>query len=247
MPRAASWLAYGNGRSYGDSCLNDGGVVIDMRGLDRFIRFDATSGRLTCEGGVLLADILRLTVPRGWFLPVTPGTQFVTVGGAIANDVHGKNHHVRGTFGRHVLALELVRSDGTRHVCSGQSNGELFRATVGGLGLTGVIEWAEIQLIPIAGSTIDAESIKFDSLDDFFALSRESDRAFEYTVAWIDCLHRGRRGSRGHFFRGNHSKSANEATGGPGEPRSLSMPLRSEEHTSELQSQVYISRMPSSA
>lgn len=200
-----SFLPFGNGRSYGDVCLNAGGVVIDCRGLDRFIHFDAETGVLRCEGGVLFSDILKLTVPKGWFLPVTPGTQFVTLGGAIANDVHGKNHHRAGTFGCHVRSLELLRSDGTRLVCSPGENADCFRATVGGLGLTGVITWAEIQLKAISGSYIDQEVIRYDTLDEFFDLSRESDEAFEYTVAWIDSLAKGRNLGRGLFSRGNHA------------------------------------------
>jgi FAD/FMN-containing dehydrogenase len=207
LPRAANergWLAYGNGRSYGDCCVNDGGVLIDTRSLDRFIAFDAASGVLECEAGVLLSDILQTFVPRGWFLPVTPGTQLVTVGGAIANDVHGKNHHVAGTFGRHVERLALARSDGTRLVCSASANAPLFRATIAGLGLTGLIESAAIRLRRIPSPYVDAESIRFDTLDEFFALAEESDRAFEYTVAWVDCA--APRG-RGHFLRANHVRS----------------------------------------
>ena len=113
-----SLLPYGNGRSYGDVCLNGGATLLHTRGLDHLISFDAENGLLVCEAGVLLADILDVFVPRGWFLPVTPGTRFVTVGGAIANDVHGKNHHQAGTFGCHVRRFELLRSDGTRRVCS---------------------------------------------------------------------------------------------------------------------------------
>ena len=109
-----SMLPFGNGRSYGDCCLNDHGILVDTRGLDRFMAFDARTGTLRCEAGVLLSEILELVVPRGWFLPVTPGTQFVTIGGAVANDVHGKNHHRAGTFGRHVNCFELLRSDGTQ-------------------------------------------------------------------------------------------------------------------------------------
>ena len=207
LPRDRSWLAFGNGRSYGDSCLNDGGLLIRTRGLDRFVSFDQATGRLVCESGVLLSEILEISLPRGWFLSVTPGTQFVTVGGAIANDVHGKNHHVRGTFGGYVIRFELLRSDDSRCVCSAQENPQLFRATIGGLGLTGLIQWAEIQLRPVASPLIAAETVKFDSLDEFFALSSESDRAYEYTVAWIDCLHRGAKGTRGHFIRGNHAEA----------------------------------------
>src|SRR5262245_31597408 len=111
-------LPRGLGRSYGDSCLNDGGVLLDATGLDRFLAFDRAEGLLRCEGGVSLAAVLDLIVPRGWFLPVTPGTKFVTVAGALANDIHGKNHHRAGTFGRHVTRFELLRSDGERLVCS---------------------------------------------------------------------------------------------------------------------------------
>lgn len=199
-------LPFGNGRSYGDVCLNDGGVLLNCRRLDRFIKFDPETGILRCESGVLLSEILKLIVPRGWFLQVTPGTQFVTVGGAIANDVHGKNHHRNGTFGRHVRALELLRSDGARLVCSPTENSELFAATIGGLGLTGVITWAEISLKPIRSAYVHQEVIRYRCLDEFFALAGASDRTHEYTVAWIDCLATGPRIGRGFFIRGNHAE-----------------------------------------
>lgn len=202
-----SILPYGNGRSYGDVCLNDGNALLDTRRLDRFIVFDPGSGILRCEAGVLLSEILDLVVPRGWFLPVTPGTRFVTVGGAIANDVHGKNHHRSGTFGCHVRAFELLRSDGSRRLCASDKNAEHFGATIGGLGLTGLITWAELQLRKIDNPFIARETVRYDSLGDFFALSAESDRDFEYTVAWIDCLARGPSLGRGVFIRGNHAES----------------------------------------
>ena len=152
LPRTARpLLVYGNGRSYGDACLNDGGLVLLGRGLDHFIAFDPASGVLRAEAGVLLAEILAVTVPRGWFLPVTPGTRFVTLGGAVANDVHGKNHHRAGTFGCHVRALELVRSDGERRLCTPTESPDWLAATIGGLGLTGLITWVEIQLSRIPG------------------------------------------------------------------------------------------------
>lgn len=200
-----SVLPYGNGRSYGDSCLNDGGALLDMRGLDRVLNFDRSTGVMRCEAGVLLADILSLVVPMGWFLPVTPGTRFVTVGGAIANDVHGKNHHRTGTFGQHVLRLALRRSDRGIVLCSPTENAELFHATIGGLGLTGAILWADIQLRPIANPGVDSETIRFANLGAFFDLSEESDRDYEYTVAWIDCLAHGKSLGRGLFMRGNHA------------------------------------------
>ena len=198
-------LPYGNGRSYGDSCLNDGGVLLHTRGLNRFIAFDPATGLLRCESGVLLADILELIVPQGWFLPVTPGTQFVTVGGAIANDVHGKNHHCAGTFGGQIRCFELLRSDGHRLYCSPTENPDWFAATVGGLGLTGLITWAEMQLRRIANPWITHETIRFGCLDEFFAVSADSDHHYEYTVAWLDCASRGSELGRGLFMRGNHA------------------------------------------
>ncbi|WP_236651095.1 FAD-binding oxidoreductase [Aquabacterium fontiphilum] len=200
-----SMLPFGNGRSYGDSNLNPGGALVLTHGLDRFMAFDRTTGVLRCEAGVLLSTILKLVVPQGWFLPVTPGTQYVTVGGAIANDVHGKNHHVAGSFGNHVRCFELLRSDGSRRVCSPPAHADWFGATVGGLGLTGLITWAELQLRPIANAWMATETVRFHGLDDFFALSAESEREHEYTVAWIDCASGGAKLGRGLFSRANHA------------------------------------------
>ncbi len=167
--------------------------------------FDDSTGVIEVEGGVLLADLLDVVVPRGWFPPVTPGTQFVTVGGAIANDVHGKNHHRAGTFGRHVTELELLRSDRGLVRCSQKVEADLFAATVGGLGLTGLITRAWIQLAPVRGPQITVERLRFSSLSDFFTLSQESDTTHDYTVAWVDCLARGPSLGRGWLYRGNHS------------------------------------------
>ena len=200
-----SLLPHGNGRSYGDSCLNPHNTLLTTRGLDRMIAFDRRTGVLSCESGVTLAEIIEVALPCGWFLPVTPGTRFVTVGGAIANDVHGKNHHRAGTFGHHVRCLELLRSDGSRRILQAGQSEELFAATIGGLGLTGLITWAEIQLRRIPGPWMAAESVRFDSLDDFFALSGSSAHSHEYTVAWIDCLASGKHLGRGHFLRADHA------------------------------------------
>lgn len=205
-------LPYGLGRSYGDSCINDGGALLHTCYLDHFIAFDPSTGVLSCEAGVTLAEILEVTLPRGWFLPVTPGTKFVTVGGAIANDVHGKNHHQDGTFGHAVRALELVRSDGTLILCSPTQLPSLFRATIGGLGLTGLITRAEIQLSPVAGPLILEEKIKFGNLDEFFSLSHESASTHQYVVSWIDCLAKGPRLGRGIFIRGNHAPKGYETS-----------------------------------
>lgn len=197
LPAQRPVLAYGQGRSYGDSCLNDGGALLRTAALDRFISFE--EGVLRCEAGVTLRQILDFAVPRGFFLPVVPGTQHVSVGGAIANDIHGKNHHRAGTFGRHVRRLELLRSDGRVECAPGDG---LFAATVGGLGLTGLVTWAEIALRPIPGSAVRVEATGFAGLDEFFTLSDESDARSEYTVAWLDVLAASHRGI---FFRGDHA------------------------------------------
>jgi FAD/FMN-containing dehydrogenase len=215
-----SGLAHGLGRSYGDVGLNPGGVLWQATGLDKFIRFDAASGRLLCEAGVTLRDIQRMALPRGWMLPVTPGTQFVTVGGAIANDVHGKNHHAAGTFGDHVLGLRLVRTDGTQLDCGPGLEPAWFAATVGGAGLTGVITRAELQLRRVSGPWLDTETIPYDNLDEFFRLADASEGAWEYTVSWIDCL--SRRG-RGIFLRANHAQA--QASRAEPAPRQRAMPF----------------------
>ncbi len=194
-------IAHGMGRSYGDVCLNPGGILWKSTGLDRLIQFDEQTGRLVCEAGVLLRDIQRLMVPRGWMLAVTPGTQLVTVGGAIANDVHGKNHHVHGSFGNHLLQLTLLRTDGEIIECGPLHHANWFAATVGGLGLTGFILTAEIQLRRVAGPWLESETIPYANLEEFFTLADDSETGFEHTVSWIDCLS----GGRGLFMRANHS------------------------------------------
>lgn len=205
-------------------CLNDGGILLDCRKLDRFIRFDTHTGILRCEAGVLLSEILRLPVPQGWLLPVTPGTRFVTVGGAIANDVHGKNHHQAGTFGCHIRRFDLLRSDGERLICAPDDNPAFYRATIAGLGLTGVMTWAEIRLKEIHNPYLEREIIRYGNLDEFFALARESSQDCEYTLAWIDCSATGTRLGRGLFIRGNHAQSI---AGKPPRPstRQLSVPI----------------------
>jgi FAD/FMN-containing dehydrogenase len=201
---AGSLLPYGLGRSYGDVCLNDGRDLIDCSGCDRILAFDPQSGVIRVEGGASLAALLAVIVPRGWFLPVTPGTKFVTVGGAIANDVHGKNHHAAGSLGCHVSRMMLYRSDLGGVVCSPSENVDLFRATIGGFGVTGVIGWAELRLKPIRGNLVEVETTLFRGLQDFLTLCRESDRRFEYTVAWVDCF--SGKYFQGVFFCGNHSE-----------------------------------------
>ena len=203
-------LPVGLGRSYGDVCLLENGTLLQTTGMDRLQHFDHATGVLRCEAGISLAQILDFAVPRGHFLPVTPGTKYVTVGGAIANDIHGKNHHVAGTFGRHVLRFELVRSDGSRFVCSPIENADWFAATIGGMGLTGLISWAEIRLRPIVSRRIQYHGVKFHGIDEFFSLSQAA--GSEYTVAWIDCVSTGRNFARGIFMQGDHSQTSGPLT-----------------------------------
>ena len=199
-------LPHGKGRSYGDVCLIEDGVSIDATRLNKRISFDTESGILCCESGCTIGELLDFIVPQGWFVPVSPGTKHVTVGGAIANDVHGKNHHGSGTFGRHVLGMEIWRSDDG--VCAVTPDDGLFRATIGGLGLTGFILTATFKCIPIESAVIEKQSIQLRGVEEFFEVSEESDRDYSYTVAWIDCLAPRRALGRGLFFRGNHARDA---------------------------------------
>lgn len=206
LPAAATGpvLAHGCGRSYGDVCLNERGSLLHTLYLDHFIDFNPSTGILRAEAGVTLRSILALVVPHGWFLAVTPGTRDVTLGGAIANDVHGKNHHIAGSFGHHVRQLELLRSTGERFLCDPQQHSELFRATIGGLGLTGLITWAEIALIPIANPFMTVETNRFSHLEQFWLFNAQAETRWPYAVAWIDCLAPN---TRGVLMAGNHAAS----------------------------------------
>lgn len=214
-------LPFGSGMSYGDSCLAASDHVIRLKQLDRFMEVDWGTGVLRAEAGTTLEDILSISIPRGWFIPVTPGTRYATLGGAIANDVHGKNHHRAGTFGRYLRQFGLLRSDSGRTVCS-MAQPDLFRATIGGLGLTGIIEWAEIQLAPIHSSRITGVTQRFGDLDEFFALSAELDAAHEFCVSWVDCLARGKQIGRGVYSAGNFAAAGELAVD---RPRQLTFPL----------------------
>ncbi len=200
LDRRHTLIARGNGRSYGDAALNPD-LTLSMLAMDRMQAFDAETGRLTCEAGVLLADVLDTFVPRGWFPPVVPGTKFVTVGGMIAADVHGKNHHRDGSFGAYVESLTLVTADGKVRECSRSEHADLFRATVGGMGLTGVILSATFRLKPIETAFVMAETVPTRDLDETMALF-EASRDWPYSVAWIDCLARGARLGRSLVSRG---------------------------------------------
>ncbi|MFZ5697834.1 MAG: FAD-binding protein [Pseudomonadota bacterium] len=200
-------LAYGMGRSYGDSCLAASGEVVSMRGMDRVLAADWNSGVILAQAGLTLDALIHMALPRGWFMPITPGTRFVTLGGATANDVHGKNHHMKGTFGCHVRRIVMYRSDEGVVECSREQRPELFAATVGGLGLTGIMLAVEIQLRRVVSGEIDQRSIRFGNLDEFFAISQEHDDAHEYTVSWVDCLASGKQAGRGIYIAGNHATS----------------------------------------
>ena len=197
-------LPRGNGRSYGDVCQNENGVLLSSLFLDNYIKFIPERGLITVESGVILKDLQRFLVRHGFMLPVTPGTEMITVGGAIANDVHCKNHHMFGTFGNHVESLTLLRSDGEVLNCSLSENEGYFRATIGGLGLTGFITDATLKLKKVDGPWIDAENIPYSNLKEFFEIAKESEKMYEHTVSWIDCI--SGNGERGIFMRGNNSK-----------------------------------------
>ncbi|MFZ1671323.1 MAG: FAD-binding oxidoreductase, partial [Candidatus Nanopelagicales bacterium] len=168
-----SVIARGLGRSYGDAAQVAGGTTIDLTRCDRILGFDATTGVVDVEAGVSIDHLIRTFVPKGWFVPVTPGTRYVTVGGAIASDVHGKNHHAVGSFGQHVVDLTVVTGAGTVLNCSPESEPELFWATVAGMGLTGVITRARVQLQPIESSLIKATNERAANLDDVMSRMME--------------------------------------------------------------------------
>ena len=199
----ASLIARGNGRSYGDAALSRDAVLSMLRS-SRMIAFDEASGTLTCEAGVMLADILDLFVPRGWFPPVTPGTKFVTIGGMIAADVHGKNHHGAGSFTGHVDSFELALADGQVVRCSRTENAELFAATCGGMGLTGIIVTASFRLLRIETPYIRQETRQAANLAEAMDLLGQSASA-TYSVAWIDCLSTGAQMGRSVIFSGEHA------------------------------------------
>ena len=196
-------LPLGAARSYGDVCLNREGELVRTTALDRMITADWTTGVIRAEAGLSLDALLRIAVPKGWFLPVTPGTKFVTLGGAVANDVHGKNHESTGTIGCHIRRIGLARSSGEVLELSDVDNAELFQATIGGLGLTGLILWVELALKRIGSSEIDVETIEIADLDQFFRLAEDS-TDWEHTVGWVDCLAKGKSLGRGLFMRGRH-------------------------------------------
>jgi FAD/FMN-containing dehydrogenase len=196
-------IAHAMGRSYGDSALAS--QVINPLRLDHILNFDPIAGVIDCECGVSLADIVETIVPHGWFLPVTPGTKFVSIGGAIASDVHGKNHHNTGSFSQFVESLDILCADGSVQICNRETNAELFRACCGGMGLTGIILRAKLKLIPIESAYIDQTVHIAENLQEILALF-EQYRDATYSVAWVDCLAGGKNLGRSVLFIGEHNK-----------------------------------------
>ncbi|MHC5904297.1 FAD-binding protein [Streptomyces sp. S6] len=200
---ARGGIPRGLGRAYGDAAQNAGGAVWDMTGLDKVHAIDASEGIVLCDAGVSLHRLMEVLLPLGWFVPVTPGTRYVTVGGAIGADIHGKNHHASGSFARHVPSFELLTADGT--VRTVRQGTPLFDATAGGMGLTGVILTARVRLLPVETSLMAVDTERAADLDDLMAKLTESDRHHRYSVAWIDLLARGTSTGRAVLTRGDHA------------------------------------------
>ncbi len=198
-------IARGQGRSYGDAALNENGRVLLTERVNRLLEFDAVHGVLRVESGVTLAEILEVIVPQGWFLPVTPGTKFVSLGGCVAADVHGKNHHHDGSFGDHVLGVELILADDSHVACSPAENSELFWATVGGMGLTGIIGEVTLKLIPITSAYMMVRHHVAGNLEQLFRLMQDATIDDRYTVAWIDSMASGGQLGRGIAMCGHHA------------------------------------------
>lgn len=212
-------LAYGSGRTYGDVCLNPGNLILPTRGLNRVLAYDRERGVVTAEAGVTFRELLALIVKDGWFPPVTPGTSHLTLGGAIANDVHGKDHPTAGTFGRHLTELELHRTDRPSPIrCSNNENTELFVATIGGLGLTGFIGAATFSLQRIPGPQIETRTRRGDCLAMF---AEPPDPAFPHRVAWLDASAPADEIGRGHFSAGRFVAGPGPTEIRPGPPAPL--------------------------
>lgn len=200
-----SLTARGLGRSYGDASLNRGGAVIETSRLDRMLAFDAETGVLSCEAAVSLADIIAHFLPRGFFFPVTPGTKYITVGGAIAADVHGKNHHFSGSMSAFLLDFRLLTAAGELLLCSRERNADVFWATVGGMGLTGIVVEARLQLRRVETAYMNAEIEQLRDLDHVLERLGAAE-ASEYSVAWIDCVAKGSSLGRSVLLRADHAK-----------------------------------------
>lgn len=203
VKESGSFIPRGNGRCYGDGSL--GTTTISTLKYNKILSFDTSKGIFECESGITLDHVLEVTVPKGWFLPVTPGTKFITVGGAVASDVHGKNHHIDGAFSQHVLEMDLVLGSGETITCSSTKNPDLFRATCGGMGLTGVITRVKFDLKKIETAYIKQKQIKAENLEEIIRLFEEY-KDYTYSVAWIDCLKKGANFGRSILILGEHAK-----------------------------------------
>ncbi len=201
-----SVLARGEGRSYGDASLNAANTSVMFDWLDRVTEFDSVDGTLTCEAGLTLREITRLTLPHGWFLPVTPGTSYPTIGGSFACDVHGKNHHVGGSIARHVEWFELVTAEGELLRVSRDTDQELFNATAGGLGLTGLVYRLCLRLDKVPSAYFDATFVRTGSLEETMSELERGDTDYTHTVAWLDCSAAGERLGRGEVTLGRHAE-----------------------------------------
>ncbi|MGD2153387.1 MAG: FAD-binding oxidoreductase [Gemmatimonadales bacterium] len=219
-----SLVARGLGRSYGDAAYNSAGHTVLTERLNRFVRFDADSRVLDCEAGVTVDEILMCFVPRGFFLPVVPGTKFVTMGGALACDVHGKNHHKDGSLSRHVTDFRLLTPSGDLVVCSREENTDLFWATVGGLGLTGIVTDLRIKLIPLESAHVSVDYDRADNVDEALELFHESDEHYKYSVAWLDGMATGRSLGRSVLMRGNPAAAGPATDLGGRSGRSIAVP-----------------------
>ncbi|HKP31385.1 MAG TPA: FAD-binding oxidoreductase [Chitinophagaceae bacterium] len=214
----SSFIARGNGRCYGDASLAQ--ITVSTLKYDKILSFDTTQGHFECQSGITLDQILDVIVPKGWFLPVTPGTKLITVGGAVASDVHGKNHHVDGCFSHHVLEMDVLTSNGKTITCSPTVNTDLFEATCGGMGLTGVITRVKFDLKKIETSYIKQKQIKAENLDEVIKLFDEY-KDYTYSVAWIDCLKKGKQFGRSILFLGEHAKVNDLDAGKKNDPLKL--------------------------
>ena len=197
------FIARGNGRCYGDASLAQ--VTISTLKYDNVLSFDTASGVFECQSGITLDQVLEIIVPKGWFLPVTPGTKFITVGGAVASDVHGKNHHVDGCFSHHVMEMDIVTGNGQSVTCSPAHHPDLFEATCGGMGLTGIITRVKFRLKKIETAYIRQKQIKAKNLEEVINLFEEY-KHYTYSVAWIDCLKKGEEFGRSILILGEHAR-----------------------------------------
>lgn len=201
-------LARGLGRSYGDAALNSQGDVILMERLNRFLSFDEKTGLLRAEAGISLKEVLEVFTNRGWFVPIVPGTKYVTLGGCFAADIHGKNHHIDGSFSNYVQEIELILGDGSRKCCSRKQHADLFWASAGGMGLTGIISEMTLQLVPIETAYVKVTHRHAPNLDAIFELLEDKKYEEQYSVAWIDCLATGKDFGRSILMTGHHAKKS---------------------------------------